>query len=251
MKKQKRKAGDFKKDLRREILDIFQRYPKKPLNHKQVAAELGIKDSGVRTLVYELLRAEADNGKLKEIEHGKFILLAAEQTSLQGVIQITKFGRGFVSIPGMKDDVEIAKGNTGFALWGDTVEIQFNPKARRPEARVTRVVERGKKNYVGIIEMSKDHAFFIPSDQRIHVDFYIPKELYNGAKHGEKVIAEITEWTKPDRKPFGRITKVLGKPGSHQVEMHAIIAEFGLPYEFPEEVIADSEKIATDITADE
>jgi ribonuclease R len=251
LKKQKRKAGDFKKDLRREILEIFQRNPKKPLNHKQVAAELGIKDSGVRTLVYELLRTETDNGKLKEIEHGKFILLASEQTSLEGVIQITKFGRGFVSIPGMKDDIEIAKGNTGFALWGDTVEIQFNSKARRPEARVTRVVERGKKNYVGIIEMSKDHAFFIPSDQKIHVDFYIPKELYNGAKHGEKVIAEITEWTKPDRKPFGRITKVLGKPGSHQVEMHAIIAEFGLPYEFPEEVIADSEKIATDITADE
>ncbi|MFM9004895.1 MAG: RNB domain-containing ribonuclease, partial [Flavobacteriales bacterium] len=161
------------------------------------------------------------------------------------------FGRGFVSVPGVKDDIEITKGNTGFALWGDTVEIQFNPKARRPEARVSRVVERGRKNYVGIIEIGKDHAFFIPSDQRIHVDFYIPKELYNGAKHGDKVIAEITEWTKPDRKPFGRITKVLGKPGSHQVEMHAIIAEFGLPYECPEDVIADSEKISTDITPEE
>jgi hypothetical protein len=84
LKNQKRKAGDFKKDLRREMLDIFQRHPKKPLNHKQVAAELGIKDSGVRTLVYELLRTEADNGKLKEIEHGKFMLLATEQTSLKG-----------------------------------------------------------------------------------------------------------------------------------------------------------------------
>ncbi len=251
MKKQIRKAGDFKRDLRREILDIFQRQPKKPLNHKQVAAELGIKDSGVRTLIYELLRTETDNGKLKEIEHGKFQLTEAQQTSIEGVIQITKFGRGFVSVPGQKDDIEIAKGNTGFALWGDTVEIQFNPKARRPEARVVRVVERGRKNYVGIIEMSKDHAFFVPSDQRIHVDFYIPKELYSGAKHGEKVIAEITEWTKPDRKPFGKIVKVLGKPGSHQVEMHAIIAEFGLPHEFPEDVIADSEKIPTAITEDE
>jgi ribonuclease R len=251
LKKQIRKAGDFKRDLRREILDIFQRQPKKPLNHKQVAAELGIKDSGVRTLIYELLRTETDNGKLKEIEHGKFQLTEAQQTSIEGVIQITKFGRGFVSVPGQKDDIEIAKGNTGFALWGDTVEIQFNPKARRPEARVVRVVARGRKNYVGIIELSKDHAFFVPSDQRIHVDFYIPKELYNGAKHGEKVIAEITEWTKPDRKPFGKIVKVLGKPGSHQVEMHAIIAEFGLPHEFPEDVIADSEKIPTVITEEE
>ncbi len=251
LKNQNRKAGDFKKDLRREILDIFQRNPKKSLNHKQVAAELGIKDAGVRTLVYELLRAEADSGKLKEIEHGKFTLLAVEQKSIQGVIQITKFGRGFVRVPGTKEDVEIAKGNTGFALWGDTVEIQFNPKAKKPEARVTRVVERGRKNYVGIIELSKDHAFFTPSDQRVHVDFYIPKEQYNGANNGDKVVAEITEWTNPDRKPFGRITKVLGIPGSHQVEMHAIIAEFGLPYEFPEDVIADSEKIPTEITAEE
>ena len=251
MKKQKTKKGDFKRELRLEILNIFQRYPKKPLNHKQVAAELGIKDSGVRTLIFELLKTEAENGKLKEIETGKFVIAEQSKTSIEGVIQITKFGRGFVSIPGMKDDIEIAKGNTGFALWGDTVEIQYNPLSRRPEARVVRVVERARKNYVGIVEMSKDHAFFIPSDSHIHVDFFIPKELYNGARHGDKVIAEITEWTKPDKKPFGKITKVLGKPGSHQVEMHAIIAEFGLPYEFPADVIADSEKISETISEEE
>lgn len=251
MKKQKNKKGDFKRDLRLEILNIFQRYPKKPLNHKQVAAELGIKDSGVRTLIFELLKTETENGKLKEIETGKFLLAEQDKSSLEGVIQITKFGRGFVSVPGMTEDLEIPKGNTGFALWGDTVEIQYNPKARRPEARVVRVVERAKKNYVGIIEMSKDHAFFIPSDPKIHVDFYIPKELYNGARHGDKVVAEITEWTKPDRKPFGKIVKVLGKPGSHQVEMHAIIAEFGLPYEFPKEVIDDANKISETITPEE
>jgi ribonuclease R len=83
------------------------------------------------------------------------------------------------------------------------------------------------------------------------VDFYIPKELYNGARHGDKVVAEITEWTKPDRKPFGKIVKVLGKPGSHQVEMHAIIAEFGLPYEFPQEVIDEANKIPDTITPEE
>jgi ribonuclease R len=251
LKKQNNKKGDFKRDLRNEIIHIFQRFPKKPLNHKQVAAELGIKDSGVRTLIFELLKTEVENGKLKEIETGKFLLAEQEKSSIEGTIQITKFGRGFVSVPGMAQDIEVSKGNTGFALWGDTVEIQFNPKARKPEARVIRVVERGKKNFVGIIEMSKDHAFFIPSDSHIHVDFYIPKELYNGARHGDKVVAEITEWTKPDRKPFGKIVKVLGKPGSHQVEMHAIIAEFGLPYEFPQEVVDEANKIPDTITPEE
>jgi ribonuclease R len=251
LKKTKRKQGDFKRDLRNEILNVFQKYPKKPLNHKQVASDLGIKDSGVRTLIYELLQIEADNGKLREVERGKYILTETASSSIEGVIQVTKFGRGFVSIPGQEKDLEIPKGKTGFALWGDTVEIQFNPKARRPEARVVRVVQRAKTSFVGIIEISREHAFFIPSDNHIHVDFFIPKDMTGGAKNGDKVIAEITEWTDPDRKPFGRITKVLGKPGSHQVEMHAIIAEFGLPYEFPTEVLHESEKIADDISVDE
>ena len=252
MKKIKSKKGDFKRDLRHEILDVFHKHPNKPLNHKQVAAELRITDSGVRTLIFELLGTEVENGKLKEPERGKFVLAEKSAgSSIEGVIQITKFGRGFVSIPGVEKDLEVQKGNTGFALWGDTVEIQFNPKARKPEARVIRVIERARKNYVGIIEISKEHAFFTPSDSHIHVDFYIPKELTNGAKNGDKVIAEITEWTQADKKPFAKITKVLGRPGSHQVEMHAIIAEFGLPYEFPEEVIADSEKISVVITPEE
>ena len=251
MKKTKRKQGDFKRDLRNEILNVFQKYPKKPLNHKQVASDLGIKDSGVRTLIYDLLQIEADNGKLREVERGKYILTETASSSIEGIIQVTKFGRGFVSIPGQEKDLEIPKGKTGFALWGDTVEIQFNPKARRPEARVVRVVQRAKTSFVGIIEISREHAFFIPSDNHIHVDFFIPKDMTGGAKNGDKVIAEITEWTDPDRKPFGRITKVLGKPGSHQVEMHAIIAEFGLPYEFPSDVLHESEKIADDISVDE
>ena len=73
MKKTKRKQGDFKRDLRNEILNVFQKYPKKPLNHKQVASDLGIKDAGVRTLIYELLQIEAENGKLREVERGKFV----------------------------------------------------------------------------------------------------------------------------------------------------------------------------------
>lgn len=251
MKKTKRKQGDFKRDLRSEILNVFQKYPKKPLNHKQVASDLGIKDSGVRTLIYELLQVEAENGKLREVERGKFVLTEQASTSIEGIIQVTKFGRGFVSIPGQEKDLEIPKGKTGFALWGDTVEIQYNPKARRPEARVVRVVQRAKTSFVGIIEISREHAFFIPSDNHIHVDFFIPKDMIGGARNGDKVIAEITEWTDPDRKPFGRITKVLGKPGSHQVEMHAIIAEFGLPYEFPADVLHESEKIADDISTEE
>lgn len=247
----KKKSNNFKRDLRKDILYIFHRHPNKPLNHKQVSAELGIKDAGVRTLIFELLLADVETGKLKEIERGKFLLKEQTKETIEGIIQITRHGRGFVTVPGLDKDLEINKGDTGFALNGDTVEVQYNPRARRPELLVTRVVERARTQFVGIIQISRDHAFFIPSDQRIHVDFYIPKEHFNGAKNGDKVVAEITDWTHPDKSPFARVVKVLGKPGSHNVEMHAIIAEFGLPTEFPAEVIAEAESISDKITEEE
>jgi ribonuclease R len=247
----KKKSNNFKRDLRKDILDIFNRQPNKPLNHKQVSAELGIKDAGVRTLIFELLLAEVETGKLKEIERGKFLLKEQSRETIEGVIQITRHGRGFVIVPGAEKDLEINKGDTGFALNGDTVEVQYNPRARRPELLVTRIVERARTQFVGVIQISKDHGFFVPSDQRIHVDFYIPKELFNGAKNGEKVVAEITDWNNPDKSPFGKVVKVLGKPGSHNVEMHAIIAEFGLPLEFPDEVIAEADRISDKISNEE
>ncbi len=247
----KKKSTNFKRDLRNDILDIFNRHPNKPLNHKQVSAEMGIKDSGVRTLIFELLQAEVETGKLKEVERGKFLLKEQNKETIEGVIQITRHGRGFVVVPGVEKDLEVNKGDTGFALNGDTVEVQFNPRARKPELLVTRIVERARTQFVGVMQLAKDHAFFIPSDARIHVDFYIPKELYNGAKNGEKVVAEITDWTHPDKSPFAKIVKVLGKPGSHSVEMHAIMAEFGLPMEFPDEVIAEADKISVKISNEE
>ncbi len=251
MAKKKNSFQSFKKDLLTEVLGVFQKEPNKPLNHKQIASALGINDSGVRTLIFELLNMEADGGALKEVERGKFVLKDQKKETLIGIIQITRFGRGFVSIAGQAKDIEIRAGETGQALYGDTVEIQFNPRARRPEANIIRVVSRARKEYVGILELGKGGYFVKPSDSKIHVDFFIPKNELNGAKGGEKVVVALVEWEKSDKSPTGKIVKVLGKPGEHSVEMHAIIAEFGLPYEFPEEVIQESEKIPSDITPTE
>jgi ribonuclease R len=238
----------FKKDLLTEVLDVFHKQPNKSLNHKQIASALGINDSGVRTLIFELLNMEANGGALKEVERGKFVLRDQKKESLIGIIQITRFGRGFVSVSGQAKDIEIRAGETGIALYGDTVEIQYNPRARRPEANIIRVVSRARKEYVGILESGKGGFFVKPSDSKIHVDFFIPKNELNGARSGEKVVIALVDWNKSDKSPTGKIVKVLGKPGEHSVEMHAIIAEFGLPYEFPEEVIQESEKIPSDIT---
>ncbi len=238
-------------DLRKKILDAFQAQPKKPLNHKQIGSLLGLHDSGSRTLMYDILMSEVESGKLKELERGKFLLKEIKTETLEGVIQITRNGRGFVSVTGLAEDVEIRQGATGFALNGDTVEITYNSKARRPEGRVLRVVQRARENYVGIIQEGKGNYFFIPSDTRIHTDFFVPKEELLKAKVGEKVLVKMLTWDHPEKNPVGAVVKVLGQPGEHNVEMHAILAEFGLPLEFPDNVLSESEKISGEFTQEE
>lgn len=249
-KKSKQPKG-AKRDLRKEVIAVFHRNPRKPLNHLQVSAHLGIDDPAMRGLILELLNDAVATNTLTEPERGKFLLKDVPSDVHTGVIEITRGGRGFVHLDGFERDIEISKGNTGLSLYGDTVEIQFNPRARKPVARVVRVVERSRSRYVGIIELSKDHGFVLPSDQRIHADFYIPGDAVGGAKHGDKVVIEMVSWTDPERSPVGKVVQVLGRPGLHAVEMHAIIAEFDLPYAFPEDVLTESAQIAADFTAQE
>lgn len=244
-------APTFKRDLRTEILKVFDRNGKKQLNHKQISAELGITDAGLRKLIVEILRDEVEKGTLVEEQHGKFRSKSVRMDSIEGIIEINRYGKGFVSVPGCDKDIHIAKGDTGLALWGDRVEIAFNPRARRHDARVVRVVERLRKVYVGILDYVHGQYFVPPSDSRIHVEFDIHKDDLNGAEKGDKVVVEIKQWDRPGKNPIGRITKVLGKPGEHFAEMHAIIAEYGLPEGFAEEVEEEANKISEVISAEE
>jgi ribonuclease R len=252
MSKQKNSGSkNPKRNLRSEILRTFERNPNKPLNHKQVAAELGVSESGLRTMISEILASEADGGKLKEVERGKYVLSQVPKKAMEGTIEITRYGRGFVTVEGIPDDFEIRKGATGFALHGDTVEIAFNVKSRRPDARVLRVVARAKSAYVGTLTLSGGHYFVLPSDYKIHTDFFIPKHALNNAQVNDKVLVEIDTWDDPEKNPVGRISKVFGKAGDHHVEMHAIMAEFDLPYEFPQTVIDDADRITEHVSSEE
>ncbi|MFM1998876.1 MAG: ribonuclease [Bacteroidota bacterium] len=245
----RREKNNFNKgDLRRQIYDLFEQSDRKPLNHKQISAALNITDSGVRTLIFTILQEETEQGKLNEIERGKFLLVAAPVQNFIGKIEINRFGKGYVSVEGFTKDIEIPKGKTMFALYGDMVEVSFNPKGRNPQGKIIRVVERARREFVGILQQSKAGMFMLPSDKKIHVDFFISKEQLNGAKAGQKVLVQILDWDRPEASPFGRVTKIFGLPGEHQAEMHSIIAEFGLPYEFTDELEELANRIPADLT---
>lgn len=243
--------GNYKRDLRREIFHILEKVPGKAINYKQISSTLGISDSGVRRLIQEILRDETKKGRLKEVERGKYVATNVKQQNVEGRIEITRGGRGFIIVEGHDQDFEVSNRNLGKALWGDIVEAKVLKGGRKKSAKVSRVIKRNKSQYVGVIEKSKDFAFFLPTDQRIHIDFFIPLENLGGAKHGEKVIVEIEDWEDVEEKPVANVVKVLGKPGENDVEMHAILAEFGLPLDFPDEVRHDAESIPKEITQEE
>ena len=222
-------------DLRKAILDVFRRRPTKQLNHKQISSVLGILNHDVRKLIMELLSDLASKGKLEDIGRGKYLLAAEEVQATSGVIQITRFGRGFVS---QEDgsEIKLSKGFTGNAFWGDTVEVEWAQNRSRATPYVSKVIQRMRKVYVVTIEQVRDYAFGHPSDSRLHTNFFVPGRLLNGAIQGDKVLLELESWDSQDDAPLGRVVKVLGQEGDNDVEMHAILAEFGLPLEFPPEV---------------
>ncbi len=223
------------KNLRKSILDVFRHKPGKPLNHKQVSSALGILNHEVRRLIMELLVEMAQQEKLVDMGRGKYKLNAQHLEVSEGTIQITKFGRGFVM---MEDgnEIKLGKGATGTALWGDTVLVEWASFGRKTVPFVSKVTKRMREVYVVIIEQIKDYGFGHPTDPKIHDSFFIPPQNLNGAVDGDKVLIEMVSWDKHDDSPVGNVTRVLGQEGDNDVEMHAILAEFSLPLEFPQEV---------------
>ena len=236
--------------LRDEIRGAFRRARGKSLNHKQVSAALNIVNHDAKKLVMRLMDDLADDGILEVVGRGKFALKVQEEAPVEGMIQITRFGRGFV----MQDDGEelsVPKGATGDAFWGDRVEVRWRRRGKRFFPYVHRVVKRQRELYVVTIEQVRDYAFGHPADTRIHTDFFIPARHLRGAKNDEKVLVELVDWADSEDNPTGRVVEILGPAGMHEVEMHAILAEYGLPYEFPPEVEEAAKTVSRDVTAEE
>ena len=239
-KKKKAKKGEgFNKNmLLKSIVGIFSSDPSQSLNYKQIAQQLEAKDATSKRLISEVLYELADQGALREVYRGKFMVkqLSAAQ---EGVVEMENDGNAYV-ITDDNQEVFVPEYNLNHALHGDRVRVAITPKRRRKrmEAEVVEVVERAKRTFVGKIEVEKNYAFVIPDNKLMPYDIFIPKESLNNAKTGQKVIARIIDWPQQSKNPMGEVVEVIGNPGVHEVEMHSILAEFELPYRFPEELNA-------------
>ena len=219
------------KNLRKTILDVFGYKPSKPLNHKQYPQHWVFCNHDVRRLVMELLSEMASQEKLIDLGRGKYKLVPKQVAATEGTIQITKFGRGFVLLED-GSEIKLSKGATGSAFWGDTVKVEWASFGRKTVPFVSEVTKNAR-SYVVIIEQIKVTHLVIqqtPTTRQL-----LHSTIKSQCHRGDKVLLEMVN-DRNDDSPVGNVTRVLGQEGDNDVEMHAILAEFGLPLEFPPEV---------------
>jgi ribonuclease R len=236
-----------------QSMGIFTRNPKKLFNYKQLAKQLLINDQRDREMINNALHNLAEQGLLEQPQKGKF-RLKERAGYVNGTIDMTQHGYAFLVSDEIDQDVFISRSNMGRALDGDLVKVHIYPKKKndnRLSGEVIEVIERARETFVGIVEVSKNYAFLLPDSGKMPFDIFIAHDKLNGAEHGQKAIAKITDWPEKVKNPFGEIVEVLGFPGENDTEMHSILAEFELPNKFAPEVEAAAERIPVEITAAE
>jgi len=253
MSKKKKAKNHRKNEITRGIFTVLEKNPKQSFNYKQIAAKIGVSDAHDRNLLIKRLTQLKEKKRIQEESRGNYKVLATTKTYHTGIVDITGRGNAYIVIEGMEDDVFVPFNKLKKAFHKDTVEVYIFPRrnSKKLEGEITKIVERNKTSFVGIVDMQPNFAFVRPTDFRMYTDIFIPKEKIGEAGNGDKVLVDITEWPDNRDSPFGIITKVLGKPGEHNTEIHSILAEYGLPYEFPHEVEHFADTLDTSIKQEE
>lgn len=255
----KKKSDTQKPRLFEEVLQVLQDSTK-PLNYKQISSRLGLNEESQKMLVNFILRDLAHKKTLKEVGRGSYIIGENHERKtfgtaqyVTGIADTTATGSAYIVVEGSDQDIYVAERNAMNVMDKDTVKVRLihNKKGRKPEGVIEEIIQRAKTEFVGTVQLSKDFAFLVPDSSKISFDLHIPLDKINGATNGIKAVGKITSWSAGKKNPQGEILRILGKAGSNDTEMHAILEEFRLPYKFPPEVEKAADHIPIEITKEE
>lgn len=237
--------------LAQDVLSAIRRSGHAGITSQQLALQLGFKGKENRYQLFDALEALLDEGRVQSGKKGRYVAPGGRDT-VEGSIDIISSGAGYVRIGGGENDVFVHNRNVGTALHGDRVLVKLmGGRGTRAEGKVLRVLERRRTEFVGTIHKHQGRLILVADDQRVQRPFLIPANESLNAQDGDKAIIALGEWKDSRDAPRGKVTRVLGRAGEHAVEMHAILAEFGLPLEFPESVQQASEEIEDGVTEKE
>jgi VacB/RNase II family 3'-5' exoribonuclease len=254
-RKKKRKSSNNKiSNLTNTILSILKKDRNQSFNYKQIAAKLGVNDASSRNQIIKKLAQLKAKQEIEEVERGKFKAIVTTEYHT-GILDMSSKGNGYVISDDFEDDVFIASNNINKALNGDEVEFYAYKRKHRgkQEGEITNIIKRAKSEYVGTIQIhdKKNFAFVVPDSTKMYTDIFVPINKIKGAENGDKVLVSLEDWPEKADSPYGKVLQVLGKPGEHSTEIHAILAEYGLPLEFPHEVENYANQLDVSITQEE
>ena len=240
------------KELQSKILSFLKKNNNKKFNYRQLSRILELKNSHDVEKIEVILRKLYNSNKINKIKEGQYKFKKAERKYKYGVLDITSSGNGYLLLSG--EDIFISKKNLNKALHKDRVKVyvyERRDKNNKISGEVIEIIERPKHEYVGVVQSKKEFGFVLTRGPKMYTDVFLPPKEINKANNGDKVVVKITEWPERAHSPFGEIIKVLGKPGEVDVEMDAILYDYGLPSRFSANVISDAEKIDNKILKEE
>ncbi|WOD45008.1 ribonuclease R [Hwangdonia lutea] len=253
-KKKRKSKNKGISNLTNTILSILKKDRNQSFNYKQIAAKLGVNDASSRNQIIKKLRDLQGKKEIEEVERGKYKAIVNTEYHI-GKLDLAIKGNGYIISEDFDDDVFIASNNINKALNGDEVEFYVYKRRKRGrlEGEITNIIKREKSEYVGVIQIQekKNFAFVVTDSNKMYKDIFVPIDKINKAENGDKVLVKLEDWPEKADSPYGKVIQVLGKPGEHNTEIHAILAEYGLPYDFPQEVEDFANKLDTSITKEE
>ncbi|MCD8386037.1 MAG: ribonuclease R [Bacteroidales bacterium] len=233
------------------VLAYVETQKNKTFNYHQVASALGLKAPAQQKAVALALAELAFDGDLVEVSPGVYKTVLRSVTA-EGVFVRRSNGKNSV-VTDEDETIFVAERNSKHALNGDRVlvSIAARSKGAEPEAEVLEILEKKDQVFIGTLQVDKHFAYLLTDSKYLASDIFIPKAKLKGGETGDKAIVKITEWPEDAKNPKGEVIDILGKTGDNTAEIHAILAEFGLPYKYPEAVEKAADRIKDGITPEE
>ena len=253
-KKKEKKGGKHlkKKELVEILLNYFRTKPNEAFSLKQLFQALKLTTHPGKMLCIDVIEEMVEDNFLIEIEKGRYKINDKGQI-LTGTFQRKSNGKNSFIPDDGGEPIFIAERNSAHAMNNDKVKVSLCAKCkkRQLEGQVIEILEHANETFVGVLKVSKNYAFLLTEANTLANDIFIPKDKLKGGKNGDKAVVRITEWPEEAKNPFGEVIDILGQAGDNTTEMHAILAEYGLPYTYPQAVEAAAEKLSAEITPED
>lgn len=236
------------------ISELFRTLPDKRYSVKNLIKATGALTRDEKEEVRRTVRTLLETQTIEPVADGKYRLSNANRETFEGVVDMTPSGAFYVQVEGLDQDIYVSGRNNDHVLNGDRVKVIIIRPAKgemHPEGEVVEIVAHSDKKYVGVLELSDNYAFVNVDNRKFPHDVFIPLRDLHGAQNGQKVLVKINDWPDTMKNPVGEIVDVLGTPGDNNTEMHAILAEFDLPYTYPKEVEEAADRIPEELPAEE